>query len=108
MSAWYIFSSLGFYPVNPSNSAYVFGSPIHEEAVLNLPNGGTFTVRTLNEGTDNPYIQSVKLNGKPYEKSFITHGDILKGGVLEFEMGPQPNPDFGMSPDNRPRSIVYK
>lgn len=108
MSAWYIFSSLGFYPVNPSNSAYVFGSPIHEEAVLNLPNGATFTVRTLKAGKDNPYIQSVKLNGQPYEKSFITHGDIVKGGVLEFEMGPQPNLDFGMSADSRPRSIVYK
>ena len=108
MSAWYVFSSLGFYPVNPSNSAYVFGSPIHEEAVLNLPGGSTFTVRTLNGGEGNMYIQSVKLNGQPYLKSFITHADIVRGGVLEFEMGPQPNPEFGVSPDSRPRSVVYK
>jgi predicted alpha-1,2-mannosidase len=108
MSAWYIFSSLGFYPVNPSNSAYVFGSPLHEEATINLSNGRKFTVKSVNNSKDNIYIQSVSLNGKPYEKSFITHGDIMKGGVLEFVMGSSPNKAFGTSPENRPKSVVYK
>jgi predicted alpha-1,2-mannosidase len=107
MSAWYVFSSLGFYPVNPSNSAYVFGSPLHREATLNLPGGKTFTVKAVNNSPANIYIQSVKLNGKPYTDAFITHGEIMKGGVLEFTMGPQPNKDFGKPVENRPRSIVY-
>lgn len=108
MSAWYIFSSLGFYPVNPSNSAYVFGSPLHEEATINLPNGKKFTVKALNNTGNNMYIQSVRLNGKPYQNSFITHGDIMKGGLLEFEMGPEPNKEFGRQAEFRPRSVVYK
>jgi len=108
MSAWYIFSSLGFYPVNPSNSAYVFGSPLHKEATINLPNGSKFTVKAANNSKENIYIQSVTLNGRPYEKSFITHGDIIKGGILEFIMGPTPNKTFGAALENRPKSILYK
>ncbi len=108
MSAWYIFSSLGFYPVNPSNSAYVFGSPLHKEATINLPNGRKFTVKAANNSKENIYIQSVTLNGRPYEKSFITHGDIIKGGILEFIMGPTPNKTFGAALENRPKSILYK
>jgi predicted alpha-1,2-mannosidase len=108
MSAWYILSSLGFYPVNPSNSAYVFGSPLHEEATVNLPGGQKFTVKTTNNAPENAFIQKVKLNGQPYEKSYITHGDIVKGGILEFEMGPAPDKSFGAKPDLRPKSIVYR
>ncbi len=104
MSAWYIFSSLGFYPVNPSNSVYVFGSPLHEEATINLPNGRKFTVKTSDNTRENVYIQSVKLNGLPYERSFITHADIMKGGVIEFTMGSTPNKNFGLAQDSRPWS----
>jgi predicted alpha-1,2-mannosidase len=108
MSAWYIFSSLGFYPVNPSNSAYVMGSPLHDEATINLGGGKKFTVKANKNSRQNIYIQSVILNGKPYEKSFITHGDIMKGGLLEFEMGPEPNKKFGLADESRPKSIVYR
>lgn len=108
MSAWYIFSSLGFYPVNPSNSAYIFGSPLHDEATINLSNGRKFTVIAHNNNRENIYIQSVKLNGEPYRRSFITHSDIMRGGILEFQMGPEPEKSFGASPENRPMSIVYK
>ena len=108
MSAWYIFSSLGFYPVNPSNSAYVFGSPLHEEVTLNLPKGRKFTVKATNNTCANMYIQAVRLNGKPYLNTYITHNDILQGGILEFDMGPEPNREFGHAHENRPRSIVYK
>ncbi|HOF56357.1 MAG TPA: GH92 family glycosyl hydrolase [Prolixibacteraceae bacterium] len=104
MSAWYIFSSLGFYPVNPVNSAYVLGSPLHEEATLHLTNGKRFTVKALNNGPDRIYIRSARLNGSPWEKSYITHNDILRGGVLELEMGSTPNEDFGKNPRNRPVS----
>ncbi len=106
MSAWYIFSSLGFYPVNPANGAYVLGSPLHEEATLHFPNGKSFTVKANNNGPGNLYIQSARLNGSPYEKSFITHRDLLNGGILELEMGSQPNRDFGAAAANRPSSTL--
>ncbi len=106
MSAWYIFSSLGFYPVNPSNSAYVLGSPLHEEATLHLPNGKSFTVKALHNGPGNLYIRSARLNGAPYEKSYITHRDVLNGGILELEMGSTPNRDFGAAPAHRPSSAL--
>lgn len=106
MSAWYLYSALGFYPVNPANSAYVFGSPILREATIRLDNGNQFTVKS-NAGEENIYIQSVSLNGASYTKSYITHDDILAGGVLEFELGPNPNPEFGRAPEDRPASVMY-
>lgn len=106
MSAWYLFSALGFYPVNPVNGAYVLGSPIVQEARLNLPNGKTFTVRS-NASPEHLYIQSVQLNGAPYTRSYLRHQDILAGGELVFELGPEPNPDFGRAVEDRPASRMY-
>ena len=106
MSAWYLFSALGFYPVNPVNGAYVLGSPIVQEARLNLPNGQTFTVRS-NASPEHLYIQSVQLNGAPYTRSYLRHQDILAGGELVFELGPEPNPDFGRAVEDRPASRMY-
>ena len=80
MSAWYVMSSMGFYPVNPSNGAYVFDSPLFNEACINLPANKKFTIKANNNSDDNIYIQSATLNGLEYTKSFITHKDILKGG----------------------------
>jgi predicted alpha-1,2-mannosidase len=91
MSAWYIFSSMGFYPVNPANSIYCFGSPQIEKATINLPNGKQFKIITNNAGGDNIYIQKILLNGRPYQKNFITHTDIISGGVIEYFMGKTPN-----------------
>ncbi len=107
MSAWYVMSSMGFYPVNPSNGAYVFGSPLFGEASINLPANKKFTIKANNNSDKNIYIQSATLNGLEYTKSFITHKDILKGGELTFEMGARPNPNFGKSIQDRPKSIVY-
>ena len=107
MSAWYVMSSMGFYPVNPSNGAYVFGSPLFDEASIVLSEEKNFTIIAKNNSKKNIYIQSVKLNGIDYKKSFITHKDILKGGVLTFEMGEKPNENFGKSLQDRPKSIVY-
>lgn len=88
MSAWYILSSLGFYQVEPASGRYWFGSPIFEEATIEVP-GGNFTVKTVNNSPENKYIRKVTLNGKPYDKMYIMHDDIRKGGELVFEMGPK-------------------
>lgn len=107
MSAWHIFSSLGFYPVNPSNGAYVFGSPLFDKASIALPENKKFTIIAKENSDQNIYIQSVKLNGKDYKYSYITHKDIVKGGELIFNMGPKPNKNFGKEKEFRPQSIVY-
>ena len=107
MSAWHIFSSLGFYPVNPSNGAYVFGSPLFDEASIVLPENKKFTIIANQNSDDNIYIQSVQLNGKDYKFSYITHKDIMEGGEIIFNMGPKPNMNFGLEKKYRPQSIVY-
>lgn len=89
MSAWYILSSLGFYQVEPVGGRYFFGSPLFEKAVLKVK-GGEFTIVARGNSDANKYIQSVKLNGQPYDKRWIDFKDIVAGGTLEFEMGPQP------------------
>lgn len=105
MSAWYILSALGFYPVSPSSGAYVLGSPIIDKATLRLPKGKTFVINVKNNGPQNQYIQSVRLNGKSYANSYLLHRDIVAGGTLELTMGPQPNREFGTAPATRPREV---
>jgi putative alpha-1,2-mannosidase len=94
MSAWYILSSLGFYPVSPSNPNYDLGTPIFKEAKINLENGKSFTVKAANVSPKNIYIKSVKLNGKPVQQTFFAHSDLMKGGTLEFEMSDAPIKDW--------------
>lgn len=106
MSAWYLFSAMGVYPVNPAAGVYVFGSPAVDEVKIALPEGRSFTIVAKNNSPTNIYIQSAELNGKPYEKSYITHSDVVAGGVLQFVMGPEPNKAFGSAPEDRPRSVV--
>ncbi|HEX8194917.1 MAG TPA: GH92 family glycosyl hydrolase [Pyrinomonadaceae bacterium] len=86
MSAWYVLSALGFYQVNPSDPVYAFGTPLFKEAGINLENGKTFTIKAHAVSKQNIYIKSARLNGKPHNKSFITHYEIMRGGILEFEM----------------------
>ena len=90
MSAWYIFSSLGFYPVTPGSNQYIIGSPLFNKASINLESGKTFTVDVVYKSKDHKYIKSVKLNGENYEYSYINHQDIINGGSLIFEMTDQP------------------
>ena len=90
MSAWYVFSAMGFYPVNPVSGEYEIGTPLFPEMRLNLDNGKTFTVLAPNVSRENIYIQSVKVNGQPYDKSYITHQQIMDGATVEFVMGNQP------------------
>ena len=94
MSAWYILSALGFYEVAPSIPNYDFGTPLFKEAKINLENGKTFTIRARNVSDKNIYIKSVKLNGKPYRKTFFAHADLMNGGTLEFEMTDAPVKDW--------------
>lgn len=104
MSAWHVLSALGFYQVNPSHGVYVFGSPLFEKVSINLPEGKAFTIEAPAVSKDNKYIQSVRLNGESYPKSYITYEDVMKGGTLTFEMGNKPNKQFGAAPADRPRS----
>ena len=101
MSSWYIFSAMGFYPVNPASGIYVIGSPLLEQADIHLPGGNTFTVKAPKKNDKEIYIQSVRLNGKKYDKTYITHQDILQGGTLEFKMGVKPS-SWGKKPEMRP------
>ncbi|TWR31128.1 glycoside hydrolase family 92 protein [Mucilaginibacter pallidiroseus] len=104
MSAWYVLSSIGIYPVNPVNGMYVFGSPVVNEATINLPAGKKFHVVVKNNSSKNKYIQTVTLNGKPYSVNYLAHKDIAAGGELVITMGGQPT-TFGTTVASRPHSI---
>lgn len=86
MSAWYILSASGFYPVAPGDGVYAFGTSLFPEMTYRLENGKTFTVKAKNISAKNTYILNAKLNGAPYKKAYLTHADLMKGGVLEFAM----------------------
>ena len=86
MSAWYVFSAMGFYPVNPVSCEYELGTPLFPEVKLNLPGGKTFKILAKDVTREKCYVKSVKLNGKQLHRSYITHAEIMAGGVLEFEM----------------------
>ena len=90
MSAWYVFSAMGFYPVDPVSGKYEIGTPMYPEMKMHLANGKTFTILAPAVSKENIYIQSVKLDGKPYDKSYITHEQIMNGSIFEFEMGNKP------------------
>ncbi len=101
MSAWYILSSLGFYPVNPVAGMYVIGSPLVKTASLNVGQGKVFKITATNNSAANKYIQRVYLNGKLYNKSYLLHTDIAKGGQITFEMGSKPSA-WGTKVSDRP------
>ena len=106
MSAWYVFSALGFYPVNPAQGVYVIGSPAVDKATIKLDKnyygGRTFTMTARNNSPQNVYIQSAMLNGKALNNSYITHNQILAGGTLDLVMGSKPNMNWGKAEANRP------
>lgn len=104
MSAFYVFSAMGFYPVTAGLPYYVIGSPIFEEVVINLDNGKRFTLKAHNNSAENKYIQSAKLNGKPYNRTYISHEDIISGGTLELQMGNRPCKTWGVGADAVPPS----
>lgn len=93
MSSWYIFSSLGFYPVNPAQGIYSFGSPLFDEATINLENNKIFVIKAKNNSNENIYIQSITLNGEKTDRDYIMHKEITQGGTLVFTMGKFPKKD---------------
>lgn len=102
MSAWYVFSAMGFYPVFPASGEYVIGSPIVKKATIQTTSGKPFTIQTVNSGAKNIYIQSITLNGKPYKNSYITYNHMMEGGIMVMTMGAKPNYKFGAAESNRP------
>ncbi len=108
MSAWYVMSAMGIYSVTPGMDYYVIGSPVFEKVIINLENGNKFEILAKNNSGDNVYIQSAKLNSKPYSKTLIKHNDIMNGGRIVFEMGSKPNEEWGVKKEDRPYSLKAK
>lgn len=104
MSAWYIFSSMGFYPVFTASGQYVLGSPLFDRITINHEHNKPFVIETIDNSPQNIYIQSAELNGKKYDLSYITHQEIEQGGKLIIRMGAKPNYNFGANPVSRPQS----
>ena len=105
MSAWYIFSAMGFYPVCPGTNQYVLGAPYLHYLKLNLENGKTFEIIAEKISSKNRYVKAVKLNGKPYTKEYITQEDIMNGGVLTFQMSSTPNKKRIFTQKEKPYSL---
>ena len=109
LSSWYVLSAMGIYPVSPGQNVYVIGSPLFDEASIQLdnPNGkSSFTIKANNVSLINKYIQSANLNGNPMTKSWLSHEEIINGGVLSFEMGPEPNKEWGSNLEDIPPSMT--
>lgn len=96
LSAWYIFSAIGFYPVCPGLPVYQIGSPSFDKVTIDLGQGKKFEVIAENNSDENVYIQSATLNGNPYADSWLSHDDLMAGGTLKFVMGPEPNKSWGV------------
>ena len=105
LSSWFILSSMGFYPVTPGSTFYAIGSPMFEKVSINNGNGKTFTISTSNNSSQNRYIQSATLNGKAITHTWISQKEISDGGVLTFQMGPEPNKRWGIKPEDAPPSM---
>jgi hypothetical protein len=91
MSAWYVLSALGFYPVTPGTADYIIGTPLFPEAKIKLENGKTFTIKADGADDKNFYVQSASMNGKPYVRSFLSYNDIMNAGEMSFKMGSKPS-----------------
>ncbi len=105
MSAWFVFSALGFYPVDPVEAVYVFGAPLFDRAEVRVGDGRRLVVTAEGNGPDRPYVQSVTWRGRPWTRSWIGHADLIRGGALAFRMGATPNRDFGRAVADRPPSF---
>jgi predicted alpha-1,2-mannosidase len=107
-SAWYVFSAIGFYPVCPGDPNYLIGSPLFDKVILTLKDGKTFTVTANNNGPQKPYIQSGELNGASFDKVFLSHDEIMRGGELKLRMDSAPNEKWAVKPDSRPQSALLQ
>ena len=105
MASWYVLSALGIYSVCPGTDEYVLGSPLFKKATITMEDGKKFVIEANNNSNDNIYVQSVKLNGNPLNKNYITYKDIVNGGTIEYTMGSQPNKGRGITKDAAPFSL---
>jgi predicted alpha-1,2-mannosidase len=105
MSAWYIISALGFYAVDPVSGNYVFGTPLVDHAVVELGQGKQLVIDVHRHSPDEFFIESVTFNGKPWDKIWFRHADLKQGATLVFQMGSQPNRQFGATPEAAPPSM---
>ena len=106
MSAWLVFTALGFYPVTPGSNEYVIGRPFVDRAVLHLPNGKLFTVTTQGLSEAHRYVGEVTLNGRPLTRGFLRHEEIVAGGELRFVMRAEPNTTWAVKPAERPMTLT--
>lgn len=106
MSAWYVFAAMGFYPVCPGTPYYMLASPSFPVVTLYPEGGRPFTVKAKRASARNIYIQRATLNGRPYTRNYLNHADIVQGGILELEMGPEPNREWGSSPSDCPPEVM--
>jgi predicted alpha-1,2-mannosidase len=107
-SAWYVFSSMGFYPVCPGTDEYVLGSPLFNKITLTLENGNEFVIDATNNSKENVYVNDVVLNGESYNKNFLKHATIQNGGELVFDMASQPNKNRGTETSSFPYSMTFE
>jgi predicted alpha-1,2-mannosidase len=106
MSAWYVFSALGFYPVNPAQATYVFGKPLFHQCKLETPTGKTMLIKAANLSPTNRYVSKVLLNGKELQRVYLTHQQLCDGGTLEFIATPTPSPTWGTGGDAAPPAML--
>lgn len=105
-SAWYVFSSLGFYPVTPASDQYVIGAPLFKKVTIQLENGKTLTINASANSDQNRYINEMKLNGKTYTKNWLSHSELMKGAILDFDMSATPNNKRGIKKEDFPYSLT--
>ncbi|MFT4033715.1 MAG: GH92 family glycosyl hydrolase [Siphonobacter sp.] len=104
-SAWYVFSAMGFYPVCPGTDQYVLGTPLFRKTTVTLENGKKITISAANNSNENKYVQSLSINGKPSTKTWISHSELMKGAVLNFQMSGKPNKTRGTADADAPYSF---
>ncbi|MCJ8164381.1 GH92 family glycosyl hydrolase [Pontibacter sp. E15-1] len=104
-SAWYVFSALGFYPVTPATDQYVLGAPLFKKATLHLENGKQVVIQAPENSAENRYINAAQMNGKTYEKNWLSHSELMKGATLDFEMAAEPNRQRGTRAEAFPYSL---
>ncbi len=107
MSSWYVMSAIGIYPVCPGMPYYVIGSPIFEQTRITRVDGKTFTITAKDVSAANKYIQSATLNGKPLDRPWFWHEELIDGGELVLQMGPRPNKSWGSAPEAAPPSLMF-
>ena len=104
-SAWYVFSAMGFYPVSPATDEYVLGAPLFKSVKVNLENGKSILIKSMNNSKDNRYVKSVRLGKKVYSKNYFTHKDLTGGTEIIFEMSSVPNKNRGTNDVDYPYSF---